>query len=74
MKKVILLSVLLASSTAIAGPCPAGNNSHLGDTTSSSAQDDQQAKLDALAASSSNAGTSRQAHLSNQGFRTAFPH
>ncbi len=76
MKKLLILSLLAASGTALASPCPKGNNSHLGDTTSSSATSQQQAEYDRLAASSANnnSGTSSQGSLTHQGFRTAWPH
>lgn len=74
MKKIIVLSFLFASGSALAGPCPKGNNSHLGDATGSSVTAAQQAELDRLAAAASSPGSSRQASLTHMGFRTAFPH
>ncbi len=74
MKKFVVIALLAASGSALASPCPKGNNSHLGDTTTASATAQQQAELDRLAAAASTAGNSGTAALSHQGFRTAFPH
>jgi len=74
MKKIIVLALLVASGSAFAGPCPKGNNAHLGDMTGANATAAQQAELDRLAAASNTAGSSGAAVLTHQGFRTAFPH
>ncbi len=52
MRKIIVIAALLLPATALAIPCPKGNNVRIGDTTTASTVAQQQAQQQANSGSS----------------------
>ena len=74
MKKLLVVAGMVAvPAIALADPCPKGNNSHLGDTTTASTVQQEQQELDRLA-SGNGIPDGGQGGLSMRGVRNLFPH